>query len=246
MLNKLNIFGHSYTLWLSGTIGLLVFILFIGVYSGFLSFDHQISFFAFTTSSLFIINIFELNRNLRLQRAAFIKEYISQFFTHAELYQTFHELIYCYDNGKFDAIDQIMQETNLDLKLLPVFKIFDSLQDGRTEGSRFYHPRLFQGSLEERRLDALLGYFDVIAYYHAKGYLRIEDIVGSVGYFLAVMKSRHVINSYMEYNREKWEEALYQQMGVNPPFNYLNEMLNHVDLYNENLKTKSEINSNKI
>jgi hypothetical protein len=180
---------------------------------------------------LLVITCSELGRNIQLQKAGFIRDYISQFFLNTELYQTFHELIYTYSDDKFNEIEAITKaQTNLNTAPKPVFAIFDNLQNGRTSGARLYHPAFFQASPEERRLDALLGYLDVIAYYYVKGYLQIEDVIGSLGYFLAIMQARKVIVVYMNVVEEKAKE--YEKSGIMPPFRYVKHLLNDVAVFN--------------
>ena len=207
--------------------------------------DVKVGIVAFTAIPLFVVTLMELGRNLRLQRAAFIKDYISQFFTNPELYQTFHELIYAFPNSLFERLETIRKDQNLDNQDKPVFEPFKELQKDRAVGSRLYHPHLFQGSVEERRLDALLGYFDVIAYYYAKGYLRIEDIGGSVGYFLSVMRARKVVSDYMELNEEVWKLPEYKSMGVTPPFAYLRRLLDDIDKHNRRFEKQIKKLQNK-
>ncbi len=226
-------FGRTYYAWVFGAIlaSETAIILFIRLLR--LETDLKVGIVAFTATPLLVITLMELGRNLRLQRAAFIKDYVSQFFTNVELYQTFHELIYTYTNSVFEKVDGIRKDQKLDNCEKPVFAPFAEIQSDRQVGSRLYHPQLFQGSPEERKLDALLGYFDVIGFYYAKGYLRIEDIVGSVGYFLAVMKARQVVCYYLKINREAWADPEYNRtMGVTPPFAYLNRLLDDIQEYN--------------
>jgi predicted DNA-binding transcriptional regulator len=230
----MTMFGRAYYIWVVVIVLVTELTIITAVRVLSLETDLKVGIVAFTAAPLFIITLMELGRNLRLQRAAFIKDYISQFFTKSELYQTFHELVYTYTDSVFERVDKIRDEQNLDVKPKPVFDPFDNLQAGRQVGSRLYHPRLFQTSPEERRLDALLGYFDVIAYYYAKGFLRIEDIAGSVGYFLAVMKARKVICEYMKLNHEAWSSPEYnRKMGATPPFSYLERLLDDIQKYNE-------------
>lgn len=230
----MTMFGRTYYLWVVVIALVMELAIITAVHVLNLQTDLRVGFVALTAGPLFIITIMELGRNLCLQRATFIKDYVSKFFTNTELYQTFHELIYTYTDSVFDKVDNIRKEQNLDTQPKPVFNPFEELQDGRQVGSRLYHPRLFQTSPEERRLDALLGYFDVIAYYYAKGFLRIEDIAGSVGYFLAVMKARKVICDYMELNREAWSTPEYnRKMGATPPFSYLKRLLDDIQKYND-------------
>jgi len=43
---------------------------------------------------------------------------------------------------------------------------------------RLYDPSTFQFSEEERRLDALLGFFDILGYHHHRGVVHMQDIAG--------------------------------------------------------------------
>jgi hypothetical protein len=188
----------------------------------------------FTTVPLFVLTLIELRRTLGARRADLIKEWVSEFFLKPELYMTFHELIYTYRNEIFDKMERIRSEQDLDNKPRPVFGPFDSLQEGREAGSRFYHPDLFQRSPEERRLDTLLGYLDVIGYYHHRGLIPIEDIVGSLGFYLALMRNRKAVMRYLEGNKHAWETNQYfQAYGYVPPFAYLHRLLEDVHAFNE-------------
>ena len=237
------IFARAYNICLLVIILALEILLGIAIFSGYYAIDHSISVLTFTAIPLFGISLFELRRKLNLQRAAFIKEYVSQFFTHAELYRTFHELIYSYGNSTFEEVQRRVGSDVEKLRNsnpLPFFDLFEDLQKERKEGARIYHPALFQCSAEERRLDCLLGYFDVIAYYYGNGYLRIEDIAGSISYFLGVIRSRDVITAYFELNKKMWAENIeyYGKIGPTPPWNYLEKLLSDLDLYNKENKEK--------
>ncbi len=236
----MSMFGKTYYAWVVGAVLASETIILVIMRALRLEPDVKVGIATFTAVPLLVVTLMELGRNLRLQRAAFIKDYVSQFFTNVDLYQAFHELIYSYGNELFEEVDSIRKQQKLDREEKPVFEPFKELQKGREVGSRLYHPRLFQGSAEERRLDALLGYFDVIAYYYARGYLRIEDIVGSIGYFLAVLKARKVVEHYMNFNRETWKEdkEYSNTMGVTPPFSYLRRLLDDLHDYNKDSEDK--------
>jgi hypothetical protein len=175
---------------------------------------------------------------LRQQRAAFVKDYVAKFYTEKELYGTFHDLVYTYSDTQFKQVQRISSEQNPknhhfapDEK--PIFEWFDGLQGARTSGSRLYHPLLFQGSQEEQRLDRLLGYFDVIGYYYVNGFLEIGDVVGSLGYHLAVIADRDVIQEYLKIARTKWRDLPYErEMNAAVPFVYLTHLLRAVKSYN--------------
>lgn len=233
----MTMFGKTYYGWVVAAVLAAEIVIIVAMRLLHLEPDVKVGIATFTAVPLLVVTLMELGRNLRLQRAAFIKDYVSQFFTNVDLYQTFHELIYSYTNSLFEKLETIRKQQNLDTHEKPVFAPFEELQAGRQIGSRLYHPRLFQGSIEERKLDALLGYFDVIAYYYAKGYLRIEDIAGSVGYFLAVIKARQVVSDYMKVNREAWATPDYNNtMGVTPPFAYLQRLLDDLQEYNQHFE----------
>ena len=231
-------FSRQYFIWIIAAVLGTEAVLFVVVSLAGLQPDIKVGVAAYTATPLFVVTLMELARNLRLQRAAFIKDYVSQFFTDTNLYQTFHDLIYTYPTSVLEKIDQLRVKKKLDKAARPVFDPFASLQGDREVGSRFYHPRLFQGSPEERRLDALLGYFDVIAYYYAKGFLRIEDIAGSIGYFLAVMRARAVIAEYMRLTEEAWHSEEYRRMGSTPPFAYLRRLLDDINQYDKRFESR--------
>lgn len=105
-----------------------------------------------------------------------------------------------------------------------------NLQDGRKEGSRLYHPEKFQGSEEEKRLDSLLGYFNIVAYYYNRKVLSLNDINGSIGYYLMVMASRRVIKEYMNLIVASWEKHEQKQgyakaYGIEQPLLDLKRLL---------------------
>ena len=108
-----------------------------------------------------------------------------------------------------------------------MYQCLECLQDGREEGRRFYHPAMFQGSVEEKRLDSLLGYFNIIAYYYNKEkFLSIDDINGSIGYHLAVMGARTVVKEYLNHIEETWEKGGYaKKFGMLQPYHHLKELL---------------------
>lgn len=245
----MNPFGKTYYAWVVG-VAVLVILLALAIirfhFMG-LTPDEKVGVATLTPLLLLIVTFMELRRNIGLQRAAFIKDYVSQFFTNPYLYQTFHELIYTYANPLFNKVDNIKKEKGLDelpFEQRPIFDPFMELQGERQAGSRLYHPAVFQGSPEEKRLDALLGYFDVVGYYRKEGYLRTEDIAGSIGYFLAVMSARRVIHDYLELNRKTWEDEINSTTGVTsvwatPPFAYLRDLLDQIESYNERVEKKN-------
>ena len=105
---------------------------------------------------------------------------------------------------------------------------------GREPGLRFYDPDFFQGSKEEQRLDAVLHYFDVLAYNYRKGLISLADISGVSGYHLAVIGSRDVVQYYLAQNKAYWDNLPYKtRVGAEPPFVSLGVLLAELKNYNE-------------
>lgn len=183
-----------------------------------------------STGLVILITVFlQLERKIWFERGAFLENYLSKFFTDEKLYRTFHELVYTYPDETFRILDGIREEEKLKRTGTsgPVFEQFEKLQGGRKEGSRFYHPELFQGSPEEERLDALFGYFYIIAYRYHRNLISLNDIIGSVGYHLSIMGSKEVISRYLEVTERAWREnPKYRERSKIQPHVYLNKLLN--------------------
>ena len=77
------------------------------------------------------------------------------------------------------------------------------------------------------RLDTVLGYFNVIAYRYEKGLLRLDDISGSIGYWLLVMHERMVIDEYLKLQEAEWKKG-YQKFGDRPPLTSLRKLMDDV------------------
>ena len=182
-----------------------------------------------------LIVILQMIRKLMLDRAEFIENYVSKFFIDKTLNTAFHDLVYTYDDDTFKQFECIRIKQELDKPdkgKRPIFEPFSEFQAEREIGSRLYHPKLFQGSSEEMRLDALLGYFNVIAHRYTKGLLRLDDISGNIGYCLLVMHKRMVIQEYLNYQESNWKKGGYQKFGRSPPLTQLRELMN--DMYERN------------
>lgn len=183
--------------------------------------------------ALAFIAYVKIKQNSEYRRAAFLAEYVSKIFTDKELSDTFHNLIYTYRNKKFDEIRDELKRNQITSKSgqEAMYQCLEPLQERRKKGWRLYHPGVFQGSVEEKRLDSLLGYFNIIAYYYVEEkLLSIKDIDGSVGYHLTVMSARTVIKKYMNLIENEWEtEGYAKNYGTKPPFHYLKKMLDELD-----------------
>ena len=189
---------------------------------------------AFQIAGLLVV-ILQLGRKHMLDRAEFIENYISRFFVDKTLNTAFHDLIYTYDDDTFKQFECIRIKQKLDKhdkEKKPIFEPFSEFQAERKTGSRLYHPRLFQGSPEEMRLDALLMYFNVIAHRYTKGLLRLDDISGSIGYYLIFMHKRMVIQEYFNLQESDWKTRGYQKFGRTPPMTHLRKLM--YDMYESN------------
>lgn len=116
-----------------------------------------------------------------------------------------------------------------------MFQCLESLQGCRGKGQRLYHPKLFQGSVEEKRLDSLLGYFNLIAYYYYSKpqTLTIEDIEGSIGFHIVSACRNKAVAEYFAIIEDVWKkdrERLTSLYGEREPFHYLRKL-------NKELKT---------
>lgn len=111
------------------------------------------------------------------------------------------------------------------------------MNESKAEGFRLYHPEYFQWSEEERRLDGLLGYFDVIGYYYHRGFLKMDDIVGSLGWILTVLRAKEVVQRYLRFTDERFqklrEENTIDLSHALPPFIYLKRLLDDFERYNQ-------------
>ena len=185
--------------------------------------------------ALFLAAYVQLQWHHESQRTAFLSQYASKIFMDEDLSNTFHYLVYTYINDRFTEVEMKLEEDGIARESghETMYRSLDSLQDGREKGFRFYHPDFFQGSIEEKRLDSLLGYFNIIAYYVRNGLLNWKDINGSIGYHLMVMRRRDVIRKYMEIIERDWHKGdpSYADLyGMGQPFHDLHELLKELGL----------------
>jgi hypothetical protein len=197
-----------------------------------LTFDEKTGLTALVVILGFVITIIQLQQSIALQKGNFVKDYVSQFFTNPELYRIWHELIYTYDNTTFEKIDARMKERHLGRRPRPVIDDLSDFQGARQVGARFYHPALFQGSEEEKRLDIILGYFDVIGYHYSRNLIGLKDIAGSFGYFLSMTRARAVVQAYLDLSKREWQAPDYRVITPTPPFAFLQRLLEDLDAYN--------------
>lgn len=166
----------------------------------------------------------------RSQYTAFITDYTSKIFRDEEFVNTFHYLVYTYTPDVFrevkDKLENLLNEReSTDRELQEeMYRRLEHLQDRREEGCRFYHPALFQGSVEERRLDSLLGYLNYIAYvyYNERELITQEDIEAIFGYHLDVIVGSTVVQEYFDYINEVWSGEHTRRFGKRHlPFRHL-------------------------
>jgi hypothetical protein len=220
-------------------VGLLCIALIWERVTGIETFKKQIDLFGIAGIPLFFVTIIELVRTHRLQSAELVRSHMSLFLTNRDVYDAFHELIYNYSDDEFDNVRSLLPPTinrnarKSDAVKSQVWKLLEGFNEGRGEGSRFYDPDFFQGSLEERRLDSVLHYFDVIAYNYRNSLLRITDIEGVAGYHLAVIGTRKVTTYYLQRNEDYWKTLPYEtRVGAEAPFENLRLLLDGIKRHN--------------
>ncbi len=211
-------------------------------------FKKEIEILSFIVIIGFSITIFQLGQNYKTQEEKFISDYLSKLYTDKDLSAAFHDLVETYENPKFAqfnerAIAVKAKEERLKRRE-PIFEAFDDLQGYRKNliGSRYYHPDCFQGSEEERRLDSLLGYLDIVGYHFRHGTIPMKDLAAMLNYQLATLNGRDVIKFYLGVSAsEGWfaNTDIQKQSGaVQVPFLYLRNMLVEYQRYNEMNRTK--------
>jgi hypothetical protein len=207
-----------------------------------LRWDGKLDTAACITASLFAYGIVEIKSSIRLRRAAFVKEYIGSFYLNNELYSIFFELVYRYYDVDFDVVNGEFNARygggkEPPLKDRPIQFIHGG---DRPVGTRYYHPKVFQRSEEECRLDRLLGYFDILGYYLHKGHIDVRDIATCLGYYIAILEERKVLKLYLDIVDKEWHNLPYQRnLGEKPPFRYVRRLLIAVRKFNDSVAAKA-------
>ncbi|GAB3911550.1 hypothetical protein GCM10028803_53280 [Larkinella knui] len=183
--------------------------------------DKKIPMVVFASLPPVLIVIIQFRNTLALQKATFIKDFVSKLYTDKELSQSFHYLIYKYENDVYKEF----------LKASPERR--QEMQKGRSEGIRYFDPATFQGTEEERRFDGILGYFDIIGYHYSSGTLEIEDIGKLLGYHLTFLLKREVVTDYLNSIPQYWEGITRNRVPTSvSPLRYLTILLNAFIKYN--------------
>lgn len=231
---------------------ILLLVVFLGVtlllaVTGKLKFENKFEAVGIFTIAGFVVVIFQLWEGNIVQRARFLTDYLTKVYTDENLSSAFHALVETYTDDLFDQIDTIAQEQQASQiskqTNAPVFDIFDKFQGLRREGNRYYHPDCFQGSEEERLLDALIGYLDIVGYHYWYGMIRMRDIAALLNYQLATLASRKVIARYLKGSGKDWWAHSTISTGsaaAQLPYLYFRHMLGDYVEYNEKYKAKIE------
>lgn len=201
----------------------------------------EIDLFAIAGIPLFIATIASLAKTYRVQAAGLVRSHISELLSNTDLHTAFHELIYAYRDETWEQV-KAAQSSACDRDVFPktpemrrrAWEAIEALNEGRSEGLRYYDPDFFQHSAEERRLDSVLHYFDMLAYNKERRLISVEDITGVAGYHLAVIGSRRVIQYYLERNRDWWGKLPYKQrVGAEEPYRHLRSLLEEIERRNK-------------
>lgn len=187
-----------------------------------------------------------LLRTFEVQYTSHARDFLHEFNENADFAKTYFDLVYTYKNDIFRSVRKIADEIikknpgkpekageEIDGGVKkPVFEWFEEINKRYSRNDinhdRFYHPDHFQLSPEEQRLDRLLDYFDLVGLYLRRGLVRIEDIAGALGDYLAVLDERRVVKFYIKgmKNKEKWK------YNSAPPYSNLRLLLAEFAAYN--------------
>lgn len=168
----------------------------------------------------------------RFDRAAFLKEHATKFFTDRELMDAWFELVEQYDNAIYLAIDQAVVRHGYG-RPLPQSCV-DELHyrqrvwnagAGRDPRKRFWHPETLPRSPEERRIDSLMGYFDVLAYYWQIGYASLEEMHGLLGTYLGLLNAKRATRDYVRNMQSRWDAHGFNRLVSHAPFEHLCKLL---------------------
>lgn len=202
--------------------------------------DKKLGISLFAIVPAFVITIVQLMRTQQIQRAGYIKDFLTEFRKNPDLYSAFYDLIYRYRDGVYDRIDEIgknyLKERSIEsvpAEEKPLFEPFDALQVSKEPGSRFFHPLFFQFSPEEKKLDGLLDHLNTIGLYLREGLIHDEDVVSMLGDYLAVIANRKIVKEYLKVCEEKWKyRDAPDSVGASPPYKHLNFLLVSYELQN--------------
>lgn len=173
---------------------------------------------AFIAVPTAVIAVAQLFSNARVQRAAYIKDYALRFRTDKELSESFHYLVYRYGNELY-AIQMKKPAERSETEGEKLRRA----QEGVPADLKFYIPNDTTDTPPERRLDNLLGFFDVLGYDYKRGMVSIHDIAGVFGLHLDHIIQREVIVDYLAYVKQSWPSAksFHRVYSAPIPYRYL-------------------------
>lgn len=185
---------------------------------------------------LFVVTVIGLAKSHRVKAAGLVRDHISGFLLNRELYSSFHELIYGYDDSSWKEVKKALPgELSRDEKdktpemSQKSWAALFFINSDKEEGKRYFDPDFFQGSLEEQRLDAVLHYFDMLAYNQQRKLISVEDITGASGYHLAVIGSREIVGHYLKKIEQDWDKLPYhERIGAEEPYDSLRKLLKQI------------------
>lgn len=192
------------------------------LYTKLINFDPQVGLAVFGGLPVLLISLVQIYTSSVVQRANLVKDLAAKLHTDRELAETFHILVYGYDDKTYEKY------RNADTAQREV------MNTGRSVGLRMYdtEQEALSKTEEERRLDCLLGYVDIIAYHYCKGLIRMHDIAGTLGFHLAIIHSRQAITDYRRSIPGAWGKKYGNVYGHNSvPLRFLDRMLEDYVLF---------------
>jgi hypothetical protein len=178
----------------------------------------------FITLAGFVFTVIQLNNSNVEARASFaqaraslLKAYTADFLR-PDLFGTWHDLIYGYSNTIYAAVDAYVLKHHA----YPNYVVVPG-QPAVSWRPAFWHPSLFQATAEERRIDALLGYFEILGYHKRQALIDVGDISGLIGEFLQDIRSRTMIYDYFvvmwrAWDNDQWKDPLRSDRSELPQF----------------------------
>ena len=160
--------------------------------------DPKLSVASFVAIPAAVIGVAQLVITTMVQRASYIKDYALRFRTDKELSESFHYLIYRFDNNLYHLFLKKNNKTQDEMDTLR------QAQESLPLELCFFDPRDVIRVPQERRLDNLLGFFDTVGYDLSRGILDVRDVAGVFGFHLDHLRQRRVVQDYLEFVEERW------------------------------------------
>jgi hypothetical protein len=204
--------------------------------------DYHIGAALFTSVPLFVLAIIQLAKSYRVQRAQYVKDFLMEFRRNQAIVEAYYDLIYSYKDDIYEQVKELAEKRekpNSNEK--PVFDLFSKLQGERDKGKRFYYPKFFHFSDEERRLDGVLDFFNTLAYFWAEGLVTMEEIANTLGEYLVVICERKVVREYLDYCNDP-EQSIYRgRFGNTSAYLYLGRLIEEFITFNFDEKNRKDI-----